>query len=103
MPEPIFKNLSTIAWEVEHDDCDCRARERRPVGLGFDIRVEQDNYVIVMFDSATGDADEAYLTNHQCETWKLVERYCHDYDRVTVILGQLSVFSHQPAWAVKRP
>jgi len=47
--------------------------------------LEQDNYVIDVFDSATGNPDEAYLTSHECETWEQVVRYCREYEGVSVI------------------
>jgi len=67
-----FKILSTIAWEAERVDCD------------FHIRLVQDNYVVDVFDSGIDNADEAYLTSHECETWEQVERYCRDFDGVSV-------------------
>jgi hypothetical protein len=36
----------------------------------------QGNYVIDAFGSATGNADEAYLTSHECDMWEQVARYC---------------------------
>jgi hypothetical protein len=81
-----FKRLSTIEWDAERGDVDCArnntAASRR---LDFHIRLEQDNYVIDVFDSCHPDADEAYLTSHECEKWEQVERYCREYDGVAVI------------------
>jgi hypothetical protein len=42
------------------------------------VRLRQDNYVVDVFDSVTGNADEAYLTSHECDTWEQVERYCRE-------------------------
>lgn len=68
-----FKALSPIEWETGRGNCD------------FHIRLEQDDYVIDVFDSGIDNPDEAYLTTHTCETWEQVERYCRDYDGVTVV------------------
>jgi hypothetical protein len=81
----MFKPVSPIEWDAERGNVDCRKGQRRLVGLGFHVRLERDNYVNDVFDSATGNADEAYLTSHECETWELVERYCREYDGVTVV------------------
>ena len=69
----IFTPLSSVEWETERDEFD------------FHIRLEQDSYVIDVFDSPTGNADEAYLTSHECDTWEQVVRYCHEYDGVRVV------------------
>ena len=57
--------------------------EREP--YDFHIRLEQDAYVIDVFDSSIDNADEAYVTTHSCDTWEQVVRYCNEYDGVTVI------------------
>jgi len=67
-----FKELSPIAWDAERGDLD------------FHIRLEADEYYIDVFDSSIESTNEAYLTSHQCETWEQVERYCREYDGVTV-------------------
>lgn len=56
-----FKKLSAIEWETEREPFD------------FHVRLEQDNYVIDVFDSATGNPDAAYLTTHTCDTWEQAE------------------------------
>jgi hypothetical protein len=38
-----------------------------------------------VFNSATSNPDEAYLTSHECDTWEQGERYCHEYNGVTVV------------------
>ena len=68
-----FKALSPTAWETEHAPYD------------FHVRLEQDNYVIDVFEAGVDNPDEAHLTSHECETWEQVERYCRDYDGVTVV------------------
>ena len=68
-----FKKLSAIEWETEREPFD------------FHIRLEQDNYVIDVFDSSIDDPANAYLTTHECETWEQVERYCRDYDGKSVV------------------
>lgn len=68
-----FKELSPIEWETKRE------------GLDFHIQLECDDYVIDVFDSSIENADDAYLTTHTCETWEQVERYCRDYDGITVI------------------
>lgn len=68
-----FKQLSPTEWDAEREPFD------------FHIRLEQDNYVIDVFDSALENPDEAYLTTFECETWEQVERYCRDYDGKRVI------------------
>ena len=73
MMEVSFKQLSPIEWDAERGDVD------------FHIRLEQDNYVIDVFDSCYPDAHEACLTSFTCETWEQVERYCREYDGVTVV------------------
>lgn len=81
-----FRQLSPTEWDAERGDVDCdrhgTAASRR---LDFHVRLERDEYVIDVFDSATDSADEAYLTSHECETWEQVEQYCRNYDGVTVI------------------
>jgi len=73
MMRPAFKRLSATEWETERAPYD------------FHIRLEQDNYVVDVFDISTDDPEEAYLTSHECETWEQVERYCRDFDGVRVI------------------
>ena len=73
MTEVTFNKLSPTEWDAERQPFD------------FHVRLEQDNYVIDVFDSATGNPDEAYLTSHECETWEQVERYCRDYDGNAVV------------------
>lgn len=68
-----FKQLSLIEWDAERFDFD------------FHIRLESDDYVIDVFDSSIEDTDEAYITTHTCDTWEQVERYCRDYDGISVI------------------
>ncbi len=68
-----FKKLSPTEWDAERAPYD------------FHIRLEQDNYVVDVFDNAIKDADKAYLTTHECETWEQVERYCRDYDGKKVV------------------
>ena len=68
-----FKQLSLIEWDAERPPYD------------FHIRLERDEYVIDVFDAGIDDADEAYLTTHTCDTWEQVERYCREYDGVTVV------------------
>jgi hypothetical protein len=62
-----FRALSLITWETKRGDVE------------FHIRLEQDNYVIDVFDSEIDNADQAYLTSFSCETWDQVERYCRDF------------------------
>jgi hypothetical protein len=52
---------------------------------GFHIRLEQDDYVVDVFDNGIKDADEAYITTHSCETWEQVVAFCSRYDGVGVI------------------
>jgi len=68
-----FNALSPTEWETERAPFD------------FHIRLEQDNYVVDVFDSASDNPNEAHLTSHECEMWEQVVRYCRDYDGVRVI------------------
>lgn len=67
-----YKNLSPIAWETESDEFD------------FHIRLESDDYVIDVFDSAIESTDEAYLTTETCDTWEQVVTFCSKYDGVSI-------------------
>jgi len=67
-----FESLSPIAWEAERDEFD------------FHVRLEEDDYVIDVFDSSISDPDEAYLTTHACETWDQVVQFCQRYDGISV-------------------
>ena len=73
MTETYFKQLSPTEWDAQRTPSD------------FHVRLEQDNYVIDVFDSEINTPDEAYLTSHECETREQVERYCRDYDGQIVI------------------
>jgi hypothetical protein len=53
-------------------------------GLDFHIRLEQDDYVIDVFDSGVSDPGEVYLTTHACEDWQQVVQFCQDYDGIHV-------------------
>jgi uncharacterized FAD-dependent dehydrogenase len=68
-----FKKLSATEWDAEREPFD------------FHVRLEQDEYVIDVFDSSIDNPDDAYRTTHTCDTWEQVERYCRDYDGKTVI------------------
>jgi len=68
-----FIELSLIEWETRRGEFD------------FHIRLEQDDYVIDVFDNSIEDADEAHITTHSCETWDQVVAFCARYDGVTVI------------------
>lgn len=67
-----FENLSPVEWETQRDEFD------------FSVRLEQDDYVIDVFDNSIEDADEAYITTHSCETWEQVVAFCERYDGVKV-------------------
>jgi hypothetical protein len=68
-----FKSLSPTAWETERWDFD------------FHIRLEQDDYVIDVFENGVDNADDAYITTHTCESWAHVERFCRDFDGTPVL------------------
>ena len=40
---------------------------------------------LAVFDNATRNADEAYLTIHECDAWEQVIRYCREFDGVTAV------------------
>jgi uncharacterized FAD-dependent dehydrogenase len=67
-----FKNLSPISWETERDEFD------------FHIRLEEDDYVIDVFNSFIESADDAHLTTHTCDTWEEVVAFCTNYDGISV-------------------
>ena len=73
MPDVNYNQLSPTEWDAKRGDID------------FHIRLEHDEYAIDVFDAGIEDADAAYLTTHTCDTWEQVERYCRDYDGVTVV------------------
>jgi hypothetical protein len=46
---------------------------------------QRKRYLIDVFDNTIDNADAAYITTHACDTWEQVEKYCRDYDRLTII------------------
>jgi hypothetical protein len=68
-----FKKLSPTEWDAEREPFD------------FHVRLEQDNYVIDVFDVDIDDPAQAYFTSHECETWDQVEKYCRDFDGVRIL------------------
>jgi hypothetical protein len=71
----VSNKLSPTEWDAARGDVDCdrNGAAASPLRLDFHIRLEQDNYVIDVFDGATSNADEAYLTSHECDTWEQAE------------------------------
>lgn len=87
MHEVTFNQLSPTEWDAERETFDCGGNDAAAsrLRLGFHIRLEQDDYVIDVFDNSIEDADEACITTHSCETWEQVVAFCSRYDGVTVI------------------
>jgi len=54
-------------------------------GFDFHIRLEQDDYVIDVFDSSIESADAAHLTAYTCDTWSDVLAFCTRYDGLSVL------------------
>jgi len=51
----------------------------------FPIRLELADCLIDVFDTTIDNADVAYITTQTFETWDQVERFCRDYDGISVL------------------
>ncbi len=51
----------------------------------MDRALEQDDYIIDVFDTAIESADDAHLTTHTCDTWQHVLAFCTRYDGLSVL------------------
>jgi len=47
--------------------------------------LEQDDYVIDVFDGAIESADDAHLTTHTCDTWQQVRAFCTHYNGLSIL------------------
>jgi hypothetical protein len=62
-----FKQNSPTGWEAE----------REP--FQFQVRQDEDQYVIDVYDARDGAAYAAYRSTHACFTWQQVEKFCRNY------------------------
>ena len=53
--------------------------------IGLNLRIEKMRSRLAIAPASSAIRKDAYLTTHTCDTWEQVERYCREYDGVTVV------------------